>query len=417
MHSSSSGDRDRDGDGTVHRLTSLLLAAPEAVVPSSFDHLVRLARSVMQCSIAVALLNDRHDPHVGNVARVSADQAINSALVQFALQASETNVFSDLTQDERFAQDPLVAGGRKIAYFACSPLIDSAGVRFGTLCVADPTPRRSLRSNEIDAMDSLAGAIVADLELDHSRLEIIVKNAELRRMSEVEEMMDEFVAMVSHELRTPLTSIVASLGILEDGILGELTEEILGVVRVASVNSIRLIALVDDLLDLERMESGTLELEISSYDVNAIVDSALMAVSGSAQNAGIEIVREDHIDSNLKLDCDADRVVQVLINLLGNAIKFAESGTSVTLRTEVRGEEDLVFSVIDRGEGISSEYFTKLFDPFWQGDSSAARLVGGSGLGLAICKKIIDEHGGRIEVESTLGVGSTFRVVLRLKAI
>jgi len=75
-----------------------------------------------------------------------------------------------------------------------------------------------------------------------------------------------------------------------------------------------------------------------------------------------------------------------------------------------------VFSVIDRGEGISTEYFTKLFDPFWQGDSSAARLVGGSGLGLAICKKIIDEHGGRIEVNSTLGVGSEFRVVLRLKA-
>lgn len=414
MHSPSA--RDLDCGDAAYRLTSLLLAAPEEIATSSFDHLVRLARSVMQCSIAVALLNGSQDPHDGDVAHVAADRAIDSALVQFALQVNETIVLSDVTQDERFARDPLVVGGQKIAYFACSPLIDRDGVRFGTLCVADPTPRRWLRSNEIDAMDSLAGAIVADLELDKSRLEIIVKNAELRRMNDVQEMKDEFIAMVSHELRTPLTSIIASLSILEDGILGELSEEVRGVIRVASVNSTRLVNLVDDLLDLERMESGTLELEIASCAVDAIVDSAIMAVSGGAQNAGIEIVREDRVEAGTMIDCDADRIVQVLINLLGNAIKFAGSGTSVTLRTEIHGEDHLVFSVVDWGEGIPAESFSKLFDPFWQDDSSAARLVGGSGLGLAISKKIVDGHGGLIQVDSMLGIGSTFRVVLGLKA-
>ena len=336
--------------------------------------------------------------------------------MQFALEVSETVVLSDVTQDERFARDPLVADGQRIAYFACSPLTDSAGVRFGTLCVADAEPRRWLRSNEIDAMDSLAGAIVADLALDRSRLEIIVRNAELRRMNEVQEMKDEFVAMVSHELRTPLTSIVASLGILEDGILGELSDEVRDVVHLASVNSARLIGLVDDLLDLERMESGSIDLEISSCPVEAIVDGAIMAVSGSAHDAGIEILREDRLSPGVVLDCDADRIVQVLINLLGNAIKFAGTGTSVTMQTEVIGGDHIVFSVVDWGEGIPNASLSKLFDPFWQDDSSASRVVGGSGLGLAISKKIIDEHGGRIRVDSMLGIGSTFRIVLPLTA-
>ena len=414
LDTSTSGDLELDD--AAHRLTSLLLAPPEMVVPSSFDHLVRLARSVMQCSIAVALLTGGQDPHDGDVAILPADQAIDSALVQFALQATETMVLSDVTQDERFARDPLVTDGRKIAYFACSPLIDSTGVRFGTLCVADPTPRRWLRSNEFDAMDSLAGAIVADLALNKSRLEIIVKNAELSRMNDVRAMKDEFIAMVSHELRTPLTSIVASLGILEDGILGELSGEVRDVVRVASVNSTRLIALVDDLLDLEKMESGSIDLEISSSPVDRIIEGALMAVRGSAQDAGIDIIREDRLEPGTMLDCDADRIVQVLINLLGNAIKFAGTGTSVTIRTEVISAENLVFSVVDWGEGIPTASFSKLFDPFWQDDSSASRSAGGSGLGLAITKKIVDEHHGRIRVDSMLGIGSTFRVVLPLKA-
>jgi signal transduction histidine kinase len=146
------------------------------------------------------------------------------------------------------------------------------------------------------------------------------------------------------------------------------------------------------------------------------MEISLLAVDGHAQKVGIELVREDRTETETKLDCDPQRIIQVLVNLLGNAIKFAGFGSPVTLRAEIANNDFLVFSVVDQGQGIPEESLSKLFDPFWQDDSSAARRVGGSGLGLSISKKIVEQHRGRLEVDSTLGSGSTFRVVLPMKA-
>lgn len=399
----------------VLRLTALLLAEPDQIAPSSFDHLVRLARKVMQCSKSVLLLSGPADPEEGDVAHGPRSSETDSALVRLALDADEALVISDVTADERFANDLLVTRSPSVGYFASAPLLNMVGERVGTLCVTDETPRKWLRSNEIDAMDALAGAIIADMALDESRLEIITQNSELRRLNELQAMKDEFVATVSHELRTPLTSIMASLGLLEDGIVGDLSDEARDVVRVATANSARLIALVDDLLDLEKMKSGGIDLVVSSAAVEDIVDLSLSAVSGNAQNVGIELVREDRFELGTKLECDSERIVQVLVNLLGNAIKFAHSGTAVALRSEIVNHDHMVFSVVDWGEGIPEGSLSKLFDPFWQDDSSASRRVGGSGLGLSISKKIVEQHHGRLEVDSTLGIGSTFRVILPLK--
>jgi len=369
-------------EDSARRLTSLLCAAEEDIAPSSFDHLVRLTQNVMQCSKAVLLLSSPFDPDEGDVVRSPGTSGIDSALVRLALDSDEAFVLSDVAADERFTNDPLVTGPTQVGYFASAPLFNSSGERVGTLCVTDETPRKWLRSNEIDAMDALAGTIIADMALDESRLEVLLQDTELRRLNEVQALKDEFIATVSHELRTPLTSILASLSLLEDGIVGELSDEVREVVHVAISNSARLVSLVDDLLDLEKMESGSIELVISSVAV----------------------------------DCDPERMVQVLVNLLGNAIKFASFGTTVTLRAEIANYDHLVFSVVDWGEGIPEESLSKLFDPFWQDDSSAARRVGGSGLGLSISKKIVEQHRGRLEVDSTLGIGSTFRVILPLKA-
>lgn len=407
---------DDEYENSVRRLTSLLRADPSDIAPSSFDHLVRLAQKVMQCSKAVLMLSGTADPDEGDVVRSSSSTPIDSALVRFALDSDEALVISDIGADERFANDPLVTGEQTLGYFASAPLLNSVGERVGTLCVTDQTPRKWLRSNEIDAMDALAGAIIADMALDESRLEILLQNTELRRLNEVQALKDDFVATVSHELRTPLTSIMASLGLLEDGIVGDLSDEARDVVRVATSNSARLISIVDDLLDLEKMESGAIDLVISSASVEEMMEISLSAVDGNAQKNGIELVREDRFETGTKLDCDPERIVQVLINLLGNAIKFASFGTNVTLRCEIANHDHLVFSVVDWGEGIPEESLSKLFDPFWQDDSSASRRVGGTGLGLSISKKIVEQHRGRLEVDSTLGIGSTFRVILPLKA-
>ena len=410
-------DPNREFEDSVLRLSSLFVAAPEDIAPSSFEHLVNLAQKVMQCSKAVLLLNGTADPNDGDVVRRPGGPSIDSALVRLALLSDEAVVISDVTLDARFVDDPLVTGASGVGYFASSPLLNTVGDRVGTLCVTDATPRKWLRSNEIDAIEAIAGAIIADMALDESRLEILLQNTELRRLNEVQALKDDFVATVSHELRTPLTSIMASLGLLEDGIVGDLSEEARVVVRVATSNSARLISLVDDLLDLEKMESGSIELVMSSSSVEDIMDVSLSAVHGNAQKVGIELVREDRFESGTKVDCDPERMVQVLVNLLGNAIKFAGFGTAVTLRAEIANQDHLVFSVVDWGEGIPEESFPKLFDPFWQDDASPSRRVGGSGLGLSISKKIVEQHRGRLEVDSTLGIGSTFRVIVPLKAV
>ena len=416
IYSPVEADSDRDFEESVLRLTALLFAEPDAIAPSSFEHLVRLARKVMQCSKAVLLLDGNADPVDREVFGRLRESSIDSALVRLALTADAAVVVSDVTADARFANDPLVIGLPSVGYFASSPLFNTVGDRVGTLCVTDGTPRKWLRSNEIDAMDALAGAIVADMALDESRFEILLQNNELRRLNEVQALKDDFVATVSHELRTPLTSIMASLGLLEDGIVGNLSEEARDVVRVATSNSARLISLVEDLLDIEKMKSGTIDLQMSCAEVDQIMESSLSAVDGNAQEAGITLVREGRFETGIKLDCDPERIVQVLVNLLSNAVKFASPGTTATLRAEVANQDYLVFSVVDWGDGIPEVSLSKLFDPFWQDDASAARRVGGSGLGLSISKKIVEQHQGRFEVDSTVGIGSTFRVILPLKA-
>jgi len=333
-----------------------------------------------------------------------------------ALESDEAIVLSDLVGDERFSADPLVTSFRRIRYFASAPLINSDGHRLGTLCVTDSAPRKSQRSNEIDAIKAVAEAIVATMELDESRLKIRIQRLELKRLGELQVMKDEFVAMVSHELRTPLTSIAASLGLLEDGIVATLSDDALEILRVARTNSDRMISLVDDLLDFERMGSGVFELHRESSFISEILDQSIDCVQGIADRSGVLLKREDRYDIESRVLCDVNRIVQVLVNLFGNAIKFAGEDSTVTIRTEVVDDELLAFSVIDRGNGIAASSIARLFDPFWQDDSSAARRVGGSGLGLAISKRIVDQHHGRIEVDSTVGVGSTFRVVLPLNA-
>jgi signal transduction histidine kinase len=370
----------------------------------------------MQCSKAVLLLSGPFGPGEGDVVRGPGTSGIDSALVRLALATDEAFVLSDVADDERFTNDPLVTGATRVGYFASAPLFSGSGERVGTLCVTDKTPRKWLRSNEIDAMDALAGTIIADMALDESRLEVLLQETELRRLNEVQALKDDFVATVSHELRTPLTSILASLSLLEDGIIGELSDEVRNIVHIATSNSARLVSLVDDLLDLEKMESGTIELVMSSAPVDEIMETSLQAVDGNAQKVGTVLVREDRFEFGTRLDCDPERIVQVLVNLLGNAIKFATPGTAVTLRAEIANYDHLVFSVVDWGQGIPEESLSKLFDPFWQDDSSVARQVGGSGLGLSISKKIVEHHRGRLEVDSILGIGSTFRVILPMKA-
>ncbi|HYI11870.1 MAG TPA: PAS domain S-box protein [Thermoanaerobaculia bacterium] len=221
---------------------------------------------------------------------------------------------------------------------------------------------------------------------------------------EVERMKRDFVSTVSHELRTPLTSIRGSLGLLAAGVLGDLNGEARQMVTVAERNSVRLIALINDILDFEKLESGKVEMDLQPTSVFRVVERSVETVSAFAEQEGVRV--SVHCD-DAKVSADESRLTQVMINLLSNAIKYSHRGSVVTVRTR-QVTDDVEVRVEDRGRGIASAAQPKLFQRFHQIDSSDARTKPGTGLGLAICKAIIDQHGGAIGVESREGEGSTF---------
>lgn len=222
---------------------------------------------------------------------------------------------------------------------------------------------------------------------------------------EAERQVSEFHSMVSHELRTPLTSIKASLGLIEDGDAGHIPAPAMRLLQIATQNAQRLLKLVDDILDLKRMESGKLQLNFTMVETADLVNDAVSSLNELAKANFVSFEKE--IAINRTFCADPERVTQVLFNLIGNAIKFSPAKGLITIRVEEDGKF-IKFSVKDQGVGIAHNQQGKLFQKFQQLDSSDTRPQPGSGLGLSISKKIVDLHGGTIGVESRLGEGATF---------
>ena len=224
----------------------------------------------------------------------------------------------------------------------------------------------------------------------------------------VDRIKSEFISIVSHELRSPLTSIRGSLGLIASGKMVELPEKAQLLLETAVRNTDRLARLINDILDVERLETARPRLQQTATTTTELVRQAMDSVKMIAEEAGVFVrYQVDHLAAQV----DPERVVQVLTNLVSNAIKFSESGAYVTVAA-AQDVEAIRFSVTDTGRGIPPEKLDMIFDRFQQADSSDIRSKGGSGLGLTIARAIVRQHGGRIWVESTVGVGSTFTFVL-----
>ncbi len=262
-------------------------------------------------------------------------------------------------------------------------------------------------------------------------------------ITERKRLENEFISLVSHELRTPLTSLMGALDLLSAGKLGTLTSQGQNVLSIATTNTERLIRLINDILDLERMKSGKITMLKNTCNAGDILIQATEAMQAMADKASVTLVTNP---LNVQLWADHDRLLQMLTNLLSNAIKFSEANSTVWLRAEVRegrggrelgddGETGtkpltpsaihyplstisdspyLLISVQDQGRGIPSDKLHTIFERFQQVDASDSRQKGGTGLGLAICRNIVEQHDGDIWVESILGQGSTFYVALPL---
>jgi PAS domain S-box-containing protein len=239
-----------------------------------------------------------------------------------------------------------------------------------------------------------------NLELESAKS---VAEQTVERLEEVEQLKKGFLSTVSHELRTPLTSIRGSLGLLASGAAGPLSDHVVEVVALAERNAIRLMALIEDILDLERLETGKIELQMTRVPIASILRRAMESLAAF----GAHGVTVDAPNVSSSIDVDADRIVQVLVNLLSNAVKFSPPGGVVTIAVTVDGQWT-EFRVIDHGRGVPAVHRRAIFERFRQVDPSDAREKGGAGLGLAICKSIVEQHGGSIGVESEEGAGSAF---------
>ena len=227
---------------------------------------------------------------------------------------------------------------------------------------------------------------------------------------ELDRIKSEFVSTVSHELRTPLTSIRGSLGLLASGRLGEVTDKGHRMLDIAVANTDRLIRLINDILDIERLESGKVTLVRKRVYVSELLDNTMELLRDLADRAGVRLQNEAIRGA---IWADHDRITQTLTNLLSNAIKFSPRGSTVTVAGTQQGDY-LQFEVRDQGRGVPPEKLETIFDRFQQVDSSDAREKGGTGLGLAICRSIVQQHGGRIWAESRVGEGSTFYFTVSL---
>ena len=229
-------------------------------------------------------------------------------------------------------------------------------------------------------------------------------NADISARKEIERMKNEFIAVVSHELRTPLSSIVGSLGLLVSK--SDLGTDIEPLIRIARDNSQRLVRIVNDILEFEKLDSGTLSITLEAVELGALLTAAVQANQGYAEQFGVTFVLSN-AQETAWVNANADKLMQVMANLLSNAAKVSPRGARIEVRLERLGEVYRV-SVIDAGPGIPEEFKPRIFDRFAQADSSTSRQRGGTGLGLAICKMIIDIIGGKIDFASTGGAGTTF---------
>ena len=305
---------------------------------------------------------------------------------------------------------------------------DEAPVRSAAAANSAPPSRPLFESSisinaasgaQITAIPPAAGATLAPGETytlngqTGRAVGVVVAFTDISERNQLDRMKDEFVSTVSHELRTPLTSLRAALGLLAGGALQQRPDKMRQMMDIAIGNTDRLIRLVNDILDLERIGSGKAELQAHSCSCAELFERATSLIQTTAQKANVRFVLDAN---NVNVWADPDRVLQLLTNLISNAIKFSPPPSTIPSEIRLTAQyvtpDEALIEVQDHGRGIPADKLQQIFERFQQVDASDSRAMGGTGLGLAICRSIVTQHGGHIWATSTLGKGSTFHFTL-----
>jgi len=327
-----------------------------------------------------------------------------TAIGQAAAQRAPIQI-PDVLKESSLVLDVIVRAGYRAVLIV--PLLRPDQI-VGALVVRRREPGE-FPKNTVDLLETFADQSV--LAIQNARLfrEIEEKS---RQLSAASEHKSQFLANMSHELRTPLNAILGYTELIVDRVYGEIPEKVLAMLERVQSNGRHLLGLINDVLDLSKIEAGQLTLSLTDYSIGEVVSTVLTAVEPLA--TGKQLALKSVLPPDLPLARgDERRIAQVLLNLVGNAIKFTDSGEVAVLASAANGA--FTIAVRDTGPGIPEADQRKIFDEFKQAEtSSSAWKTGGTGLGLSIAKRIVEMHGGRICVESSPGQGSTFSITLPL---
>ncbi|MEQ6916375.1 ATP-binding protein [Halomonas aquatica] len=365
-----------------------------------FDRLTRITQRALGVStVLISLIDSDRQWFKSRQGLEACETPREISFCGHAILARDIFEVQDTWQDPRFQDNPLVTGEPFIRFYAGVPLFSASGFALGTLCLLDPHPGK-LDTGERQQLVDLAACV--ESEINKQVLEQVRERAE--------KLKGEFVSMVSHELRTPLTSISGALGLLDSGILGSFSAEADQMLDIAYNNSKRLTFLINDLLDIEKLSSGKMHFDMQPQPLAPMIRQSVKALSTYGQEREITIDIPEPL-AEVTVTVDAQRLQQVLANLLSNALKFSHPGGQIELGADYR-DGRVEVSVQDHGRGISAEFQERMFEKFAQAEDVDTRTRGGTGLGLAISREMVERMNGEIGFHSIEGEGARFHFTL-----
>lgn len=400
-----------------------------------YDDITRIAAQICGTPIALISLVDKDRQWFKS--RQGLEAAETPRAISFCGHAINTpnQLFEvqDATLDERFQDNPLVISDPEVIYYLGSPIVAPNGEALGTLCVIDHKPHE-VSAEAKATLQLLSRQVVCQLELKKQNLQLetingLLKEEILHRKRKERQLVqardaaiqagrvkDQFLSNVSHEIRTPLNGVIGiSKLLLQDQSLSPTNKDLL---QDLDFSANHLLRIINDILDLMKIKEGLLNFENIDFQLTTFLGNLYRLLAINAREKGIELHLE--IDPHLPalVNGDASRLGQILLNIAGNAIKFTSEG-SVNIHAQLLAQSakssHIQFEIMDTGIGIPAEKIDSILDPFTQSDNSIARKYGGTGLGLSIAKQLIERFGGKLEIESVYGQGSTFRFDIQLK--